>query len=348
MGHGPQPAQVVSRGWWRWTLTTTFFFFLQNEMCTPEAALHIEGTSCPHGWPEHGEIVFQDYQMKYRDSTPVVLKGINLTIRSQEVVGVVGRTGSGELSGPGGPSSALASGGRTCFRAWVCRASRCVGPCVRRQRADCTGPAVTGPGGGRGETADKSSDTEVTRQRRWRRGPWRRSKELLTVMRWWPRAQQCPGQHGAETGRRDRAQGRASSEVGAPLPPPPVRPPLAPTSSPGSRASLPLRSLPGALPQGSYPPGHSLFKDIAAQTWALLRPRPQEVSPRLRASLALLLLGRLGPDGAASRRASFGALCFLSLACGWPPRAGVGQGALRGPWASRPTTREACSVTSYT
>lgn len=65
-------------------------------MCVPESPLHIEGTSCPPGWPQHGEITFQDYRMKYRDNTPIILNGINLTIHGHEVVGIVGRTGSGE------------------------------------------------------------------------------------------------------------------------------------------------------------------------------------------------------------------------------------------------------------
>ncbi|XP_007946027.1 ATP-binding cassette sub-family C member 11 [Orycteropus afer afer] len=68
------------------------------KMSVPESSLDVKSMSCLPGWPQHGEIIFQDYRMKYRDNTPIVLDGINLTIRSQEVVGIVGRTGSGKSS----------------------------------------------------------------------------------------------------------------------------------------------------------------------------------------------------------------------------------------------------------
>ncbi|KAF2644264.1 hypothetical protein P280DRAFT_228439 [Massarina eburnea CBS 473.64] len=49
-------------------------------------------------WPEHGEIVFDNVQMRYRDGLPLVLKGLSMHVRAGERIGVVGRTGAGKSS----------------------------------------------------------------------------------------------------------------------------------------------------------------------------------------------------------------------------------------------------------
>ena len=52
----------------------------------------------PSDWPHKGEIVLHNLQMKYRSDTPLVLKGLNVTISAGQRIGVVGRTGSGKSS----------------------------------------------------------------------------------------------------------------------------------------------------------------------------------------------------------------------------------------------------------
>ena len=47
-------------------------------------------------WPSKGEIIFQNFNVKYRNDTELVLKNINFQIKPGEHLGIVGRTGSGK------------------------------------------------------------------------------------------------------------------------------------------------------------------------------------------------------------------------------------------------------------
>ncbi|XP_047065452.1 ABC transporter C family member 14-like [Lolium rigidum] len=50
----------------------------------------------PLYWPTHGDIDINDLKVRYRPNTPLILKGITVSIRGGEKIGVVGRTGSGK------------------------------------------------------------------------------------------------------------------------------------------------------------------------------------------------------------------------------------------------------------
>lgn len=65
-------------------------------MLEEEAPLHMGEVR--KTWPEHGEIVFDKVQMRYRDGLPLVLKGLNMHVAAGERIGVVGRTGAGKSS----------------------------------------------------------------------------------------------------------------------------------------------------------------------------------------------------------------------------------------------------------
>ncbi|CAM1502994.1 Fc.00g077700.m01.CDS01 [Cosmosporella sp. VM-42] len=52
----------------------------------------------PVAWPAKGEVDFVNYSTRYREGLDLVLKNINLDIKSHEKIGVVGRTGAGKSS----------------------------------------------------------------------------------------------------------------------------------------------------------------------------------------------------------------------------------------------------------
>ncbi|KAH7041035.1 P-loop containing nucleoside triphosphate hydrolase protein [Microdochium trichocladiopsis] len=63
-----------------------------------EAEEIIPGRRPPVAWPANGSVEFKNYSTRYRAGLDLVLKNINLDIKSHEKVGVVGRTGAGKSS----------------------------------------------------------------------------------------------------------------------------------------------------------------------------------------------------------------------------------------------------------
>ena len=59
-----------------------------------EAPLHT--IPVRESWPEKGEIIFDNVQMRYREGLPLVLKGLSCHVKAGERIGVVGRTGAGK------------------------------------------------------------------------------------------------------------------------------------------------------------------------------------------------------------------------------------------------------------
>lgn len=61
-----------------------------------EAPLHT--VEVRKSWPESGEIIFDNVQMRYRENLPLVLSGLSMHVKGGERIGVVGRTGAGKSS----------------------------------------------------------------------------------------------------------------------------------------------------------------------------------------------------------------------------------------------------------
>jgi ATP-binding cassette subfamily C (CFTR/MRP) protein 1 len=56
-----------------------------------------EGQDVPN-WPDKGVIQFQKYETRYREGLDLVLKDINMEVKSEENIGICGRTGAGKSS----------------------------------------------------------------------------------------------------------------------------------------------------------------------------------------------------------------------------------------------------------
>ncbi|XP_033117760.1 multidrug resistance-associated protein 1-like isoform X2 [Anneissia japonica] len=63
-----------------------------------EAARIVEDNRPDEGWPSKGEIVMTNYSTRYREGLDLVVKGIDISIKSGEKIGIVGRTGAGKSS----------------------------------------------------------------------------------------------------------------------------------------------------------------------------------------------------------------------------------------------------------
>ena len=61
-----------------------------------EAPAHL--APVPEKWPEHGQIDFNNVQLRYRPNLPLVLSGFDMHVASGERIGIVGRTGAGKSS----------------------------------------------------------------------------------------------------------------------------------------------------------------------------------------------------------------------------------------------------------
>ncbi|XP_063809426.1 ATP-binding cassette sub-family C member 5-like isoform X1 [Pseudophryne corroboree] len=80
----------------RFTSVERINYYIEN--LESEAPFSIPEKSPKDEWPQDGRITFENVEMRYRDNLPLVLKNISFSIKPQEKIGIVGRTGSGKSS----------------------------------------------------------------------------------------------------------------------------------------------------------------------------------------------------------------------------------------------------------
>ncbi|KAG8935993.1 hypothetical protein FRC02_005189 [Tulasnella sp. 418] len=72
--------------------------YTRDDLIEQEAPYEIEQRKPPPDWPTTGNLELRNIVMNYRPGLPPVLKGISLSVRDGEKIGVVGRTGAGKSS----------------------------------------------------------------------------------------------------------------------------------------------------------------------------------------------------------------------------------------------------------
>ena len=69
----------------------TLTHYSRENNIVQEAPHEIEDTKPSEQWPTQGAVEFNDITMRYRPGLPLVLKGLSLSVRGGEKIGVVGR-----------------------------------------------------------------------------------------------------------------------------------------------------------------------------------------------------------------------------------------------------------------
>lgn len=78
---------------------------LETQMTSVERAVEYTDIHCEteaglvlQDWPKLGEITYKNVSLSINNSKSLLLKNINFTIKSNEKIGIVGRTGAGKSS----------------------------------------------------------------------------------------------------------------------------------------------------------------------------------------------------------------------------------------------------------